>query len=840
MKISVFLSFYWRALALLTIFSAGLMGTMQSAVAQRYPATVSGRVLDDEDHPMAGVSIVQLGKEKGILSSDSGTFRLTVPSERAIALVFSYTGYKSIQQNVLLNQKEEERLTIRMTREIRNMKDVTVTAPAADRKEAGLIKLNPKDVINVPTPTGGIESLIKVFVGSTNELTSQYSVRGGNYDENLIYVNDFEIFRPYLVSNAQQEGLSFINPEMTKGVSFYNGGFQARYGDKISSVLDIQYKTPTRFGGSAYVGLLEQGLELEGISKNKKFTYLVGGRNRNNKNLLSSQETKGSYVPSSNDVQGLFTYQFNPKNSLELLGVYSRTSFKLIPQSAQLTSEVFSPYFSSNLALDVFFNGQEKDQYATNMVGLTFKHQQNKNWSWKWMVSRFNDHEREAYDIAGDYLFGERDFDKSSADFGTIVNALGAGRYQNYARNNLDITVYNITHKGYLRTGKNFWQYGISAERQTIDDRVHSFQYQDSAGYSLPNRQGAMALYQAQNGSANLDINRYSGFLQDNISFGGRRDFTLQAGVRVNYNDLNKETLISPRLGFSWKPRNSSRDVVFRGAVGIYNQPPFYRELRREDGSLNTGVKAQKSWQATGGVDYNFHSKDRPFRLSVEAYYKQLWDVNPYDVNNVHIQYFASNNAKAYAAGIEGRLFGNLVKDAESWISIGLMQTKEKINGASYYNYSIDSLNRPTDSTLVRQGYIRRPTDRLLTLGMFIQDYLSTNKNVRVYLSLLYGSNLPFNVPGSVKYRNALIIDPYIRTDIGFSLLLLDSDKAKRRSHNPFRGVENIWATLEVFNLIDRENTISYLLIKDFSNTTYALPQRLTPRLINLKLITRF
>jgi hypothetical protein len=293
-------------------------------------------------------------------------------------------------------------------------------------------------------------------------------------------------------------------------------------------------------------------------------------------------------------------------------------------------------------------------------------------------------------------------------------------------------------------------------------------------------------------------------------------------------------------MGVSWKPANSKLDIIYRAALGIYDQPPFYRELRAPDGTINPAVKAQQSLQATVGFDINFHQNDKPFRLSVEAYYKDLWNVNPYNINNVSIQYYATNNAKAYAVGVEGRLFANLVKDAESWISIGIMQTREKIEGASYYDYSIDSLNRPLDSTLVQQGWIRRPTDRLFTLGMFIQDYLSTNKNFKVYLNLIYGSNLPYSVPGSVKYRDALIIEPYIRADIGFSALLLDNDKSNRRSHNPFRKLDNIWATLEIFNVIDRENTISYLFVKDFSNVVYAMPQRLTPRLINLKLVTRF
>ena len=284
----------------------------------------------------------------------------------------------------------------------------------------------------------------------------------------------------------------------------------------------------------------------------------------------------------------------------------------------------------------------------------------------------------------------------------------------------------------------------------------------------------------------------------------------------------------------------AKKDIIYRGAIGIYNQPPFYREMRRPDGSLNTDLKAQKSWQVTAGFDYNFHVADRPFRFTTEAYYKNMTDVVPYDIVNVRLRYYGENNAKAYAAGVEMRLFGELVKDAESWISLGIMRTREKINNAFYYNYTLDSSNHTVDSTLVQQGWVRRPTDRLITLGMFIQDYLSTNKNFKLYLNVLYGSNLPFNIPGSVKYRNGLVIDPYIRADIGLSALLLDSEKSNRRSHSPFRNVENIWATLEVFNVIDRDNTISYLLIKDFSNTVYAMPQRLTPRLLNLKIVARF
>src|ERR1700722_11138119 len=502
-------------------------------LAQKSGAIVSGKILDENEKPLGKGSVIMLGRESGLISSDSGTFRMHVPADKAFALVFSYTGYKNLQQNFILNDKEEERIVIRMERSVSNLQNVTVT-DVRDRKEPGLIRINPKDAINIPTPIGGIESLIKVYVGSNNELTSQYSVRGGNYDENLIYVNDFEIFRPYLVSNAQQEGLSFINPEMTRNVNFYNGGFQAKYGDKISSVLDIQYKNPAEFGGSAYLSLLEQGLELEGVSKNNKFSYIVGARNRSFATLLSSQEVKGDYIPSSSDIQGLFSYQFNPKNSLELFTVYSQTSFNLVPMSAQLSTAVFSPYFTANLGLDIFFSGQEADKYKTGLAGLTWNQQINKNLKLKWMLSTFSDIENQNYDITGDYLFGERDFDITSPDFGKIVNPLGVGSNQNFARDDLDIHLYSFNHKGYLNMENQYLQWGVGAELQTIHDQLHEWIYEDSVGYSLPYQPGSLDLNYVVNGNNNLNIGRFNGFFQDNLSFKKYSAFTLQAGMRFN------------------------------------------------------------------------------------------------------------------------------------------------------------------------------------------------------------------------------------------------------------------------------------------------------------------
>ncbi|MBL0357993.1 MAG: carboxypeptidase-like regulatory domain-containing protein [Chitinophagaceae bacterium] len=816
-----------------------------TAAAQKKAAYVSGKVLDENDNVISGVSVIILGKATGVVSADSGTFRIKVPAEKAFALIFSHTGYADFQKNFFLSDNEEEKVTIKLQHSGKTLGTIII-GDDRERKELGITKINPKNAVVLPSTTGGIEGLIKILVGSNNELTSQYSVRDGNYEENLIYINDFEIFRPYLVRSGQQEGLSFINPELARNVSFYNGGFQSKYGDKMSSVLDIQYKKPKSFGGSVYVSFLEQGFHLEGSAKNEKITYIMGVRNRSNRNLLSSQETKGAYIPSSTDVQGYLTYKLNEKWQLELLGNFSTTSFTLIPEDAQKTSSVFSPLFTANLGLDIFFEGQERDGYKTNLIGLSAVNQPNKKLKLKWMLSRFQNKENENFDIAGAYLFGDRDFDNNSASFGQIVNPLGAGYYQNYGRNTLDITVWNAALKGSWEEGSHFIQFGNSIEQTNIKDKLYEWEYQDSAGYSLPVNTGRLNSF--FNTTANLSIKKYSGYVQDNIVFKNEKsDITLQAGIRYNYNSLNKELLISPRAQVSIKP-NWKKDVVFKLAAGIYNQPPFYRELRRYDGTINTALKSQKSYQVVAGLDYNFKNAGRPFRITTEAYYKNIKDLIPYDVDNVRIRYFGNNNAKGYAYGLETRFYTELVKDAESWLSIGLMKTKENIDG-DYYQQYLNAAGEPITSTSadkvvadsVRQdvGWLRRPTDRMITIGLFLQDYLSTNKNFRVHLNMLYGSNMPFNIPNSVKYRNALVIDPYIRVDIGFSALLL-SEKSARRSHNPFRGFDNIWASFEIFNLIDRPNTISYQLIKDFSNTTYSIPNRLTPRLINFKIVARF
>ncbi|MEO8960526.1 MAG: carboxypeptidase-like regulatory domain-containing protein, partial [Ginsengibacter sp.] len=732
--------------------------------AQQKTAYVSGRVMDENEDLLPGATVTILGKTNGILTSDSGTYRIKVPAVKAFALVYSHSGFRDEQKNFYLSDQEEEKVTVRLIRTGKTLETVVISNDKT-RTETGLVKINPKSVVTLPSVIGGVEGLIKILVGSNNELTSQYAVRGGNYDENLIYINDFEIFRPYLVRNGQQEGLSFINPELVKNINFYTGGFQAKYGDKISSVLDIQYKKPDTFAGSVYISALEQGLHLEGSSKNEKLTWLIGVRNKTNRNLLSSQETKGNYVPSASDLQAFLSYKVSKKSQLELLGILSGSRFSLIPESAQKSTAVITPLFTANIGLDIYFEGQEKDSYKNNLLGISLLQNINKRVKLKWMASRYGDNENENFDIAGAYLFGERNFDKTQVDFGKITNPLGAGLYQNYARNQLNIQVYNLSHKGSYGEGKHFIQWGTGVDHTIISDQLNEWELQDSAGYSLPYNPNEVNLSNVLKSKADLTIDKYTGYVQDNIRLiSGVRDVTLQAGVRFNYNSLNKEFLVSPRTQISYKP-NWKKDIIFKASAGIYDQPPFYREMRRHDGTVNTVLRSQKSIQYVAGFDYNLSHGDRPMRITTEAYYKSLTDVVPYDIENIRIRYFGENDAKAYATGIEARLFTELVKDAESWFSIGISQTKENLDNDFYYTYKNTSGEIITpksadqiiaDSVKTDIGYVRRPSDRLITMGLYLQDYLSTNKNFKVHLNMIYGSNMSYNIPGNPKYRNAL------------------------------------------------------------------------------------
>lgn len=794
-------------------------------------AVIFGTVKDDAGKGAELVTVAVEGTSLGTTTQPEGDYELEVPAGKKIMLVFSSVNFGVEKRSFTLTAGERKRVDVTLKGKVNTLTEFVKKDDRA-RYEAGSVQIDPRKANLIADPTGGIEALLKTFVGNHNELTSQYNVRGGNYDENLVYVNDFEIYRPFLVRSGQQEGLSFINPDLVSGVNFSIGGFQSKYGDKMSSVLDITYKKPKQFNGGVMLSLLGAGIHLEGISKNEKLTYLVGLRQKSNQYLLQSQPTKGVYNPSFTDMQVLMNYQLNKKLEVELIGNYARNRFSFYPEEMTTSFGVINQAFQ----LRVFYQGGEIDQFDSRFGGISTTWRPNEKLKLKLLASGFQTNERETYDISGEYLLGELETDLGKENFGQIKTFLGTGIVHNYARNYLKVNVGNIAHRGSLNASKHFIQWGVDANFNNISDKLHEWERRDSSGFTQPYSGDSLTMMRLYRSSSDFGYTRFSGFLQDNFRFNDSLDLTVSAGVRFNYNLLNDEFIVSPRVQIAWKPE-WKRDIVFKVAGGIYAQPAFYREMRDLDGNVNKDLKAQKSMHIVAGTDYNFKMYRRPFKLTTELYYKKLWDIVPYEYDNVRIRYFGKNNAIGYAYGGEVRLYGDLVKDATSWVSVGVMKTEEDVtDDVVSYTSSTGS-----DSGTVHPGYVPRPTDQRFMLGMYFEDYLPKNKNFKMHLNFMYATGLPFGPPDKQRYGDTLRLPDYKRVDIGFSALLLDAEKKNRPAHSFFRSLESVWLSVEVFNLLGIQNTLSYSWIQDqTSGKTFAVPNRLTSRLLNIKLAVNF
>ncbi|MBP6456959.1 MAG: TonB-dependent receptor, partial [Chitinophagaceae bacterium] len=518
---------------------------------------------------------------------------------------------------------------------------------------------------------------------------------------------------------------------------------------------------------------------------------------------------------------------------MDVFANYARNRFDFQPQSSQQAFGVINQAF----LLSMYFEGSETDKFDSRYGGISFTNTVKNNMILKFIASGFQTNETETYDIYGQYNLGQLETDLGKENFGTVKVSLGDGAIHNYARNYLKINVGNLGHKGSLDKGKHFLQWGANSEFVSIRDQLNEWERRDSAGFSLPYSDSVLKMFSRYKTSQDFTYARLSGYLQDNIELDSQR-LVMTAGMRFNYNQLNNEFLLSPRLQLSYKP-TTKKDIVYKIATGFYHQPPFYREMRALDGSVNKQVKAQRSFHAVAGFDYNFKGfYEKPFKFTTELFYKNMWNVVPYEIDNVRIRYFGTNNAKAFAYGAEFRLYGDLVKDAESFVSVALMNTKEDIlNDVINVKSKIDG----SDSTKIFPGYIPRPTDSRINVGLFFSDYLRNNKNFKVYINGLYGTGLPFGPPDNQRYGDTLRIPSYKRVDIGFAALLLDKEKKERPHYSIFKHVETAWLSLEVFNLLGIKNTLSYLWIRDnSSNNTYAVPNRLTARLLNAKLVVKF
>jgi len=818
-------------------------------------ATVNGTITDESGKPVELANIAIKGEPGGTTTDRKGMFTLTVPANKPVTIAITYVGFAQKEIEVNLKKGETKKVVI-------NLKSSTTTLPGLEIKDEklrteGLIRLNPKNTRIAPSVNESVESIIQTLPGvsTTSEMSSQYSVRGGNFDENLVYVNDIEVYRPFLVNSGQQEGLSFINPAMVSSILFSAGGFGAQYGDKMSSVLDVKYKKPVEFGGTFSVSLLGAELSVKDNIKDK-FTFLIGARYKTNSYLVNSLDTKGNYKPNFFDVQSLFEYKFNQKWSLSFLGYYSGNQYNLIP------TDRVTDYgtFKQAMRFKVYFDGQEVDSYNVAEGGLTLSFHPNNTVHLKLIASAFNTQEKETYDVQGQYWIGLLDNNPGSEDFDEVTQSLGVGTYLEHARNRFDATVITLEHKGTKIFDSQSLHWGLRYQHQIVDDRLREWQMIDSAGYSLPNPPASpgepaparppIELDYFMKGHHQLSINRFSAYLSDDWKFRLNNNdmITLSAGVRSYYGDINNEFTLSPRVNFSYKPYKN-QNIVLRFATGIYYQPAFYREMRDMDGSLNTQVKSQRSIQFILGSDYQFRVWDRPFIFTSEIYYKKLDNLIPYMVDNVRIRYYANQIAKGYATGIDFRINGEFVKGVDSWASLSIMKTAEDVQDDFYYDYydkdgeligsGVDLGYSDADSVRVEPGYIPRPTDRRVTFSIFFQDYIPKYPTWKVHLKLIYGTGMPFGAPGTQRYQQTLRMPDYRRVDLGFSKQIMGENTRYTLRH-PNSFVKSFWVSLDIFNLFGVYNTVSYMWVKDIYNRQNAIPNYLTPRLFNLKVSMEF
>jgi len=836
-------------------FLVSLLLVLNVAYSQQPVTVVKGKITDEKQKPIELVNITVLGSPGGTVSDDKGKYQIEVPANTPVKLVYSFIGFEKQEFELTLNIGETKTINPVMKASSEMLPDIIIQDERL--RSTNLQRINPKELTNIPSVSGSIESLIKTLPGvaSNNELSSQYSVRGGNFDENLVYVDDIEIYRPFLIRSGQQEGMSFINPDLTSSILFSAGGFDAKYGDKMSSTLDIRYKRPTEFAGSVSMSLLGATAHVEGANKSQNFSYLLGIRYKTNQYLLNALETKGDYQPSFFDVQTLLRYDITKKLELSFLGNFANNKFNFIPE----TRETNFGTLSQVKQLTIYFDGREVDQYKTYLGALRLNYKPTKETQLKFIASAFNSDESETFDVQGQYWIGQVETGLGESDFGEVVGTLGVGTFLNHARNYLNATVLSAEHKGSFERNKNYLSWGAKYQYEDIEDQLNEWDLIDSAGFTLPRPPDnpgspnppvtSLYLNTSVKSKVNLSSNRYMGFIQNTRDFGDNaQNFSLTVGLRANYWDQNEQFLVSPRASMAYHP-NWSNDLLFRFAAGYYYQPPFYRELRNFDGTMNYDQKAQKSIHFLAGTDWNLYFWGRPFKFITEVYYKFLDDLIPYEVDNVRIRYYANEKAKGYATGIDMKINGEFVPGVESWASLSFMKTEEDVYGDYYFDYynaeGVKIGSGPEESTeaatnvKTEPGYIPRPTDQRFRFSLFFQDYLPMNPTYKVHVAFYYGSSLPFGPPKSERYAQTFRMPPYRRVDIGFSKQLIGAHTSIS-TKNPIHHINSLWISLEVFNLLDINNTISYIWVTDVSGVQYAVPNYLTPRQLNLKLVAQF
>lgn len=795
-------------------------------------ARVKGIVLDENNQPVDGVNVTF--QENKTITNANGFYTLTIPSNVKSNVKFSHISLKAAVVSLELKPNEDYEFNIILKSNVEQIGEVIITNNSRKRVE-GITTISPKAVRLIPGANAGVENILKTLPGvySNNELSTQYAVRGGNYDENLVYVNEIEVYRPFLVRSGQQEGLSFTNTDLVQNIDFSAGGFQAKYGDKLSSVLDITYRRPTKFGASLEASFLGASLAVETSSKNQQWTSITGFRYRDNALLVKSQETETNFKPRFLDIQSYITFTPNIKWQYSFLGNISQNKYDYIP----LTRQTNFGTISEPIALLVEYEGQEKDKYNTLFGAFKTTYTVNENFNLKLITSAYHTTEQEYFDILAQYRLGEVDSNLGSDTFGDVSFSRAIGSQLTHARNDLDAVIVNAEVKGFHKKNEQQIEWGIKYTRESIRDRLIEWEVIDSAGFSLNdprldlsvNEQpynpyvGPLVPFQNARATNYANINRFSGYAQWNRrSKWKTHDIYTNIGVRahewqvsgVNISGKSQITF-SPRAQFAIKP-DWDKDMMFRISGGLYHQPPFYRELRDSLGLVRPNVKAQQSVHIVLGHDYSFKLWNRPFKLVTEAYYKSLTNVNPYTLENVRIRYEADNNAKAYAQGLDLRLNGEFVPGTESWLSFGYLKTEENIDN---------------------RGDIARPTDQRLKFGILFQDYVPNIPTFKMYLNLVYNTGLPGGSPSYADpYDYQLRLRDYRRADLGFSYVFTDRARAKEEGHW-LKKFKDLSIGLEIFNLFNNQNTITNTWVRDvYSKAQYGVPNYLTTRVFSLKL----
>ena len=799
----------------------------QPASGQITGVTVKGKVIDPEYNPLEMVNVSISGTSLGVVTNSFGEFVLPSVSGKSIKIVFSSIGFEKSERVVLLS---ENTLIVQVLKpDIQNINEIVVKGQVADKS---LVTLQPKLTERLPAMAGSVETLVKTLPGvsNNNELSSQYSVRGGNYDENLVYVNGIEIIRPFLVKSGEQEGLSFINSDMVASIGFSAGGFDATYGDKMSSVLDITYRKPDRNGASVEVGALGASAHIEGKALNGKFSHLTGFRYKNTAYLLGTLDQKGEYNPSFTDVQTFLNYRFNRNLSLGFLGNYASNTFQFIPETRLTKFGTLTNPFQ----FLVYFEGKERDKFENYLGALAADYNPNSRLSLKFQANSFYSSEQESFDILGQYYLSDINQIPESQEFSDSSMVIGVGSYLNHARNLLKAKVSGFEHRGTYTADRHQILWGLKFQNENISDHVNEWEMRDSIGYSIPYTNNGSELYRNVSGNNTITSNRLSGFVQDNWSCGiGNGVLAITGGVRFQNWDFNNQTIISPRISGNWKI-GTARNRIIRGAWGVYHQMPFFKELKNPQAQIVRETKAQKAIHYLIGYDQIFTAFERPFKATAELWFKDLKHLIPYQIDNLNISYLPNQEATGYATGIDFKINGEFVPGLQSWASLSLMKTEEDIIGDFYIKKS-----NILGSEKVYPGYIPRPTDQRINFSLFFQDYFPGYPSVKMSMTLFYGSRLPFGPPQGERYMDTFRMPPYRRVDVGFSKALINNSKTIVK-HQRKGILKDAWIGFELFNLFDINNTISYFWISDIKNQMHAVPNYLTGRRINLKLAIQF